>query len=76
MALPHMSQPQLLRLQPNLPTPFPRPATPYPTPIPQVSRSLVVDAQTGQSRLDDIRTSFGAAFGCVLRGWWGRWGWG
>ncbi|PNW76919.1 hypothetical protein CHLRE_11g481200v5 [Chlamydomonas reinhardtii] len=29
----------------------------------RVSRSLVVDAQTGQSRLDDIRTSFGAAFG-------------
>ncbi|KAG1660221.1 hypothetical protein FOA52_005090 [Chlamydomonas sp. UWO 241] len=29
----------------------------------RVERSLVVDAKTGSSRLDDIRTSFGAAFG-------------
>ncbi|EFJ51369.1 hypothetical protein VOLCADRAFT_120451 [Volvox carteri f. nagariensis] len=29
----------------------------------RVSRSLVVDSQTGQSKLDDIRTSYGAAFG-------------
>lgn len=31
----------------------------------QVSRSLVVDAATGASKTDDIRTSFGAAFGWV-----------
>ncbi|PNW77989.1 hypothetical protein CHLRE_10g459900v5 [Chlamydomonas reinhardtii] len=29
----------------------------------RVSRSLVVDSKTGQSKLDDIRTSYGAAFG-------------
>ncbi|KAG2487816.1 hypothetical protein HYH03_013660 [Edaphochlamys debaryana] len=29
----------------------------------RVSRSLVVDSKTGASKLDDIRTSFGAAFG-------------
>ncbi|KAJ9508078.1 hypothetical protein QJQ45_021435 [Haematococcus lacustris] len=30
---------------------------------PEVSRSMVVDAKTGSSKLDDIRTSYGAAFG-------------
>ncbi|KAJ9507566.1 hypothetical protein QJQ45_019368 [Haematococcus lacustris] len=29
----------------------------------RVSRSMVVDAKTGSSKLDDIRTSYGAAFG-------------
>ncbi len=29
----------------------------------RVSRSMVVDSKTGQSKLDDIRTSYGAAFG-------------
>ena len=31
----------------------------------QVTRSLVVDAKTGASKTDDIRTSYGAAFGYV-----------
>lgn len=29
----------------------------------QVARSMVIDSKTGESRVDDVRTSYGASFG-------------